>query len=57
MLASVGESEFGKLMKQPDEIGGAETQSPYLIVADADVAYARAKATGAEIVIEIRDED
>jgi len=26
-------------MKQPDEIGGAETQSLYLIVSDADVVY------------------
>jgi uncharacterized glyoxalase superfamily protein PhnB len=57
MLASVRESEFGNLMKQPDEIGGAESQSPYLIVADADVVYAKAKAAGAEIAIEIRDED
>ena len=31
-------------MKQPDEIGGAETQSANLIVADADAIYARAKA-------------
>ena len=57
MLGSVRESEFGNLMKQPDEIGGAETQSPYLIVADADAVYAKAKAAGAKIVIEIKDED
>jgi len=57
MLGSVSESEFGNLMKQPDEIGGAETQSPYLIVEDADAVYAKAKAAGAEIVIEIKDED
>jgi uncharacterized glyoxalase superfamily protein PhnB len=57
MLGSVRESEFGILMKQPDEIGGAETQSSYLIVADADAVYAKAKAAGAEIVIEIKDED
>ena len=57
MLGSVIESEFGRLMKQPDEIGGAETQSPYLIVNDADVIYAKAKAAGAKIVMEIKDED
>jgi uncharacterized glyoxalase superfamily protein PhnB len=50
-------TEWGKLIKQPDQIGGAETQSAYLIVADADVLYARAKAAGAEIVIDIKDED
>jgi len=43
MVSSIRESEFGKHMKQPDEIGGAETQSLYLIVSDADVVYRRAK--------------
>ena len=57
MLGSVIESEFGLLIKQPDEIGGAETQSAYLIVNDADVVYAKAKAAGATVVIEIKDED
>jgi uncharacterized glyoxalase superfamily protein PhnB len=57
MLGSVVESAYGRLMKQPDEIGGAETQSPYLIVSDADAIYARAKAAGARIEVEIKDED
>jgi uncharacterized glyoxalase superfamily protein PhnB len=57
MLGSVGkESEWGRLIRQPDELGGAETQSAYLIVADADAVYARAKAAGAEIVLDIKDE-
>lgn len=57
MLSSVVESEFGRLMKQPDEIGGAETQAAYLIVSDADAVYASAKAAGATIVLDIKDED
>ena len=59
MLGSVlkVETEFGRLIKQPDEIGGAETQSAYVVVSDADAVYACAKAAGAEIVIEIKDED
>ena len=59
MLGSVpkNETDFGRLMKQPDEIGGAETQSAYVVVEDADAAYARAKAAGARIVVEIKDED
>jgi len=59
MLGSVleDETEFGRLIKQPDEIGGFETQSAYVVVSDADEIYARAKAAGAEIVIEIKDED
>jgi uncharacterized glyoxalase superfamily protein PhnB len=57
MLGSVKASEFDRLMKQPDEIGGAETQSAYVIVSDADALYARAKAAGAKIVLDIKDED
>lgn len=59
MLGSVleKETEWGGLIKQPDEIGGKETQSPYVIVADADVIYNQAKAAGAKIVVEIKDED
>jgi uncharacterized glyoxalase superfamily protein PhnB len=49
MLGSVQktETEYGRLIKQPDEIGGLETQSAYLVVADADEIYSRAKAAGA----------
>jgi uncharacterized glyoxalase superfamily protein PhnB len=57
MLSSVKESEFDLLMKQPDEIGGAETQTAYVIVSDADATYARAKAAGAKITLDIKDED
>ena len=55
--SSQNPGEWGKLVKQPDEIGGFETQSPYLVVADADAVYARAKAAGAQIVLDIKDED
>ena len=47
--------EYRALMKQPNEIGGAETRSTSLIVKDADAVYARAKAAGAEIVFDIED--
>ena len=57
MLGSVVDSDFGQLMKQPDEIGGTETQTPYVIVSDADAVYSSAKAAGAKIVIDIKDED
>jgi len=57
MLGSVTDSEYGRLMKQPDQTGGASTQSLYLIVSSADALYASAKAAGAEIVIELKDED
>lgn len=57
MLGSVADTPYGRHMKQPDEIGGAETQSAYLVVADADAVRARALKAGARIAIEIKDED
>lgn len=57
MLGSVNDSAYGCLIKQPDEIGGAETQSAYVIVSDADAVYACAKAAGAQIVFDIKGED
>jgi uncharacterized glyoxalase superfamily protein PhnB len=57
MLGSAVETEFGRYMKQPDEIGGVQTQTCYLIVPDADAVHERARAAGAEIVMEIKDED
>ncbi|HEV7815925.1 MAG TPA: VOC family protein [Janthinobacterium sp.] len=57
MLGSVVDSEFGRLMKQPDEIGNASTQSCYLVVADADLVYQRVKTSGAVVELDIKDED
>jgi uncharacterized glyoxalase superfamily protein PhnB len=57
MLSSVTDSESGKLMIQPSETGGRNTQSPCLIVDDADAVYATAKAQGAGIVMDIVDQD
>jgi uncharacterized glyoxalase superfamily protein PhnB len=53
MLGPVRDSAFDKLLKQPDEIGGAETQVCYFFVADAHTHCARAKAAGAEVVFDI----
>jgi uncharacterized glyoxalase superfamily protein PhnB len=56
MLGSVvAGSAYSHLSKQPDEIGGAETQSACLIVNDADEIYRRAKAAGARIELDIED--
>lgn len=57
VLGSVAPDQYGKLTKQPDETGGAVTLSIYIIVPDADAHYKRAKAAGAEIVIDIKNED
>jgi uncharacterized glyoxalase superfamily protein PhnB len=58
MLGSADtESVWGKLIHQPQDVGGVETQSAYIVVQDPDAIYARAKAAGAEIVIDIKFED
>src|SRR5690606_37880180 len=50
-------SEWGQQIAQPDEIGMRDTQSPCVIVADTDAHYARAKAAGATIVMDVADQD
>lgn len=57
MLGSVTDSEYGRLMRQPRELDGANTQSCYLVVDDADSVYRRAVEAGAEIVLDIKDEE
>ena len=57
MLGSVRANDYGFLMKQPDEVGGAQTQSSYLVVPDPDAVHARAVAAGAKIALAIKDED
>lgn len=48
-------SQYGQMIVQPDEINLRETQSPYLVVPDADAVCAAAKAAGAAIVSDIAD--
>ena len=57
MLGSIAETPFSKHLAQPDQIGHRETQSPYLVVSDADAVYATAKAAGATILLDIKDMD
>jgi uncharacterized glyoxalase superfamily protein PhnB len=53
MVGPAEGSAFDGLMKQPDQIGGVETQICYLYVADVEAHRARAIAAGAEIVLDI----
>ncbi|NVD99212.1 VOC family protein [Massilia sp. BJB1822] len=57
MLGSIFDTEYGKLIKQPGEIGMAVTQSAYLVVNNADEVYERALRAGAPILMELKDED
>jgi uncharacterized glyoxalase superfamily protein PhnB len=56
MIGSVSsEGEYGRLLAQPDEIGGRETQTIYLVVDDVDRVCERARAAGALILEEPAD--
>ena len=50
------ETPWGCQITQPENVGGRETQSPYMVVEDVDAIYERAKAAGAEIVMELTDQ-
>ena len=56
MLGSARDDEFGRLVKLPADARGV-TQSAYIVVENTDQHYTRAKAAGAEIVMDIKDED
>jgi uncharacterized glyoxalase superfamily protein PhnB len=57
MLGSVFDTEFGRLMRQPSEIGNFVTQSSYLVVNNADLVYGRVLEAGGKILLDIKDED
>jgi uncharacterized glyoxalase superfamily protein PhnB len=57
MLGSVSNDEYGKLIQTPKKLYGLNTQAPYIIVENIDEHYKKAVQEGAEIVIEIKDED
>src|SRR5579863_792162 len=57
MLGSQRDDEHGKRFKSPNELGGVETRSSYIVVADADAAYARAQDAGATIIRPIKNTD
>jgi uncharacterized glyoxalase superfamily protein PhnB len=57
MLGSVRDNAFGKLQQPPSKKGDVVTQSPYIVVDEVDQHYETAIAAGAEIVMEIQDQD
>jgi uncharacterized glyoxalase superfamily protein PhnB len=53
MLLPVGTTDIDRHMAQPDEIGGAATQSSYFVVPDPAAHYAMAMKAGATVVLDI----
>jgi uncharacterized glyoxalase superfamily protein PhnB len=57
MIGSVTNgTPYSDLVRQPDDVGG-ETQSPYLVVADCAAVYERAKAAGAEMILDLEEKE
>jgi uncharacterized glyoxalase superfamily protein PhnB len=57
MLGSARDDGHVPLVKQPDEVDSAQTQTSYLVVPDADAVHERAVAAGARIALSLKDED
>ncbi len=57
MIGSKNDNEYGKLLRTPEDLNGLNSQAPYIIVENIDDHYEKAVQEGAEIVIEIRDEE
>ena len=57
MLGSENDNEFGKLIKTPQELNGINTVTSYLVIKEIDKHYKHAVQAGAEIIIDIKDED
>jgi uncharacterized glyoxalase superfamily protein PhnB len=57
MVLPVRASDLASFIKQPYEVGGAETQSNYIVVDDADAHFRNAKAAGASIVLDIKNDE
>jgi uncharacterized glyoxalase superfamily protein PhnB len=55
MLGSGKDDEYGRGFKSPNELGGIETRSAYIIVPDADAVHARAVEAGGTIVRPLQD--
>lgn len=58
MIGSIqNRGDYSNLIVEPSAIKGKCTQAPYLVVDDPDWYYNQAKANGAKILLEIKDED
>ena len=55
MLGSQKDDEYSSSFKTPEELGGVETRSVYLVVVDADAAYARAVTAGGVVIRPLQD--
>jgi uncharacterized glyoxalase superfamily protein PhnB len=58
MLSSaIPGSPFSEVIRQPEDMGGVETQTPCLIVSDCDAIYRTAKAASAAMLMDLEEKD
>jgi uncharacterized glyoxalase superfamily protein PhnB len=57
MLGSAKDDEHAKKFASPEECGGRETRSAYIVVANADEVFARAQAAGAVVMRPLQNTD
>ena len=60
MLGSAGAhagTAFEQAMRPPSELAGRSSQGSYLVVDDVDAHHERAVAAGAELLLDLKDED
>lgn len=55
MLGTGKDDEFGRGFAPPEELGGKETRNVYIVVKDAEAAFARAQAAGAQVIRPLQD--
>jgi uncharacterized glyoxalase superfamily protein PhnB len=55
MLGSAKDDEHAARFQSPNDLGGTETASIYVVVADVEAVYARAIAAGAPIIRPLQD--
>ena len=53
----LADDPYGKLNKSPLQLDGQNTAGIYMVVEDVDAHYKKAKTAGAEIVLDIADQD
>lgn len=57
MLGSAKDDAYGRFLTTPNEIDGYNTQAPYVVIENIDDHYLKAKLAGAEMILDIKDED
>jgi uncharacterized glyoxalase superfamily protein PhnB len=57
IMVGDSETEYGRFVRAPEPPERINTQGIYVVVADNDGHYARAKAAGAEILLDIKTQD